>query len=211
MITTVQIRLIADSRDEALAAIAELRQTIGTSRISINSPRQGRDKAGDGNPPWLAYGTFQFDREEPPTVVAPPALVARKSQAKTPAATTGPTKRLRKGAATGKTTKLVASGRNVVTPDDIGSQGVFLGYDAIAQRYYAHGVIGPLAGCYSQPVRLKSEAAAIARRWIDVLARTGQRPDQPPGGWRPAPQPPIRPRKRQPPGGKTKRLSRRKP
>jgi hypothetical protein len=78
MITTVQIRLIADTRDEALAAIAELRNYVGNARISLASPREGRKGRQ-----WLAYGTFQFESGESPTVVAL-------------APATGPTTRLRR-------------------------------------------------------------------------------------------------------------------
>jgi hypothetical protein len=83
VITTVQIRLIADSEAEARAAITELRNFVGSARIALSSPQEGR-KGG-----WLTYGTFQFDVDELPTVVAP--------------ASTGPTTRI---AATGKTRKL---------------------------------------------------------------------------------------------------------
>ena len=92
MIATVQIRLVASSEAEARAAIEALRNAVGAARIALRSPRAGRR---DGQ--WLAYGTFQFDpgeagtgSDEPPTMVAPPAM-------------TGPTTRL---AATGKTRKL---------------------------------------------------------------------------------------------------------
>jgi hypothetical protein len=78
MITTVSIRLIAESEAEARAAITELRGSVGSARIALSSPRKGRKGVE-----WLAYGTFQFEREEPPTVVAP-------------AVATGPTIRLRK-------------------------------------------------------------------------------------------------------------------
>lgn len=93
-ITTVQIRLIADSEADARNAIDDLRNYVGSARIAINSPRPGRPV--DGRSQWLAYGTFQFDTGEPPTVVAPvPPLAAPPA--------TGPTTKL---ATTGKTRKL---------------------------------------------------------------------------------------------------------
>ena len=85
MITVVSLRLIASSEAEAQAAIAELRNYVGSARIALSSPQKGRK-----SDQWLAYGMFQFERVEPPTIVAP-------------APTTGPTTRI---AATGKTRKL---------------------------------------------------------------------------------------------------------
>lgn len=85
MISTVQIRLIAGSEAEARAAIEALRSAVGAARIAFQAPRLGhRDDQ------WLAYGTFQFDADEPPTITVPPAA-------------TGPTTRL---AETSKTRKL---------------------------------------------------------------------------------------------------------
>src|SRR5262245_30865488 len=85
MIATVQIRLLADSETEARAAIEALRSAVGAARIALSSPSEGR-RGG-----WLAYGTFQFDADEPPATHAPAP------------ASTGPTTRL---AASGKTRKL---------------------------------------------------------------------------------------------------------
>lgn len=55
-VSTVQIRIIADSEAEAEAAIAALRDGLGSSRVAITSPRQGR-KGSE----WLAYGTLQIE------------------------------------------------------------------------------------------------------------------------------------------------------
>jgi hypothetical protein len=90
-ITTVQIRLIADSEAEARAAIEALRNAVGAARIAIHSPRTGKR-----DDQWLAYGTFQFDPDEPTTITVPAMSISA-------TATTGPTTRL---AATGKTQKL---------------------------------------------------------------------------------------------------------
>lgn len=75
MIATVQIRLVADNEADALSAIAALRDSVGTARVALSSPHEGRRGQ------WLSYGTLQV---EPLTVTA-----------------SGPTQRL---AATGKTT-----------------------------------------------------------------------------------------------------------
>lgn len=82
MIATVQIRIIAETREQADAAITALRRHIGTAHVSITAPRQGRK--GDE---YLAYGTFQCEVPEE-TATAP---------------ATGPTQRL---AATGPTQRL---------------------------------------------------------------------------------------------------------
>jgi hypothetical protein len=66
MITAVSIRLIASSEAEAQAAITELRNYVGSARIALSKPERGRK--GDQ---WLSYGMFQFDRDEPTTIVAP--------------------------------------------------------------------------------------------------------------------------------------------
>jgi hypothetical protein len=80
VIKVVQIRLIAETQADALTAIAALRDAIGSSRVALSNPHEGR-KGG-----WLAYGTLQVEDCVPPTIAA-----------------TGPTRRL---AATGKTTRL---------------------------------------------------------------------------------------------------------
>jgi hypothetical protein len=77
MVKVVQLRLIAETQADAQAAIAALRDAIGSARVALSSPAQGR-KGG-----WLAYGTLQIEAEVP--------------------AATGSTERL---AATGKTTRL---------------------------------------------------------------------------------------------------------
>lgn len=84
-ITTVQVRIIADTRDEALSAIAELRSLCGTTRIIIGSPSEGRKGQ------FLAYGSFQFEGSEPPTITAPPAATGKTQRL----AATGKTRRLR--------------------------------------------------------------------------------------------------------------------
>jgi hypothetical protein len=84
VIKVVQLRLVAETQADALTAIAALRDAVGSSRVALSSPQEGR-RGG-----WLAYGTLQVEDSVPPSV-------------RTPAAVTGPTRRL---AATGKTTRL---------------------------------------------------------------------------------------------------------
>ena len=113
MIKTAQIRIIADTQEEAQQAIAALKDAIGMARVAINSPRQGRDKAGDGKPPWLAYGTFQFEAAAPTPqrpVAQPKAATGTTRRPATPKAATGATRRLAKPkAATGPTKRLKSS------------------------------------------------------------------------------------------------------
>jgi hypothetical protein len=61
MIKVVQIRLVAETQADAQTAIATLRETVGSSRVALSSPSQGR-KGG-----WLAYGTLQVDTSPPPS------------------------------------------------------------------------------------------------------------------------------------------------
>jgi hypothetical protein len=77
MIRVVQLRLVAETEADARTAIGALRDAIGSARVALSSPSQGR-KGGR-----LAYGTLQVEAEAPPT--------------------TGSTERL---AVTGKTTQL---------------------------------------------------------------------------------------------------------
>jgi hypothetical protein len=76
VIKVVQVRLVAETQADALAAIESLRESVGSARVALSSPHEGR-KGG-----WLAYGTLQVEIEPP--------------------AATGPADRL---AATGKTTR----------------------------------------------------------------------------------------------------------
>lgn len=55
VIKVVQIRLIAENETDALTAIAALRESVGSARVALSSPSQGR-KGG-----WLAYGTLQVE------------------------------------------------------------------------------------------------------------------------------------------------------
>ena len=193
MIKTVQIRIIAPDSRTAQLAIAALQNSVGSARVALTTPRQGRK--GDE---WLTYGTFQVDDQ---------TTLSIEGSARKPRAVTVPTTKQKP--ATGKTTKLkehpAPKARNVVTPDDIGSQGVFIRYDDHADRYYAEGVIGPLARCIGTPYVLKSDAVKQARTWIDRNQRTGYRPENWPGAWKPAPnQPKLQPKKKL--ATKTKRL-----
>jgi hypothetical protein len=70
-IKTVQIRLVADSEADVAAAIAALRDAIGTARVALSSPRAGR-KGG-----YLAYGTLQIEDAAPPTASAPHAATGK--------------------------------------------------------------------------------------------------------------------------------------
>jgi len=93
-IRTAQVRLICDSEAEAKAAISALVNAVGYSRVAITAPRKGRDKTGDNNPPWLAYGTYMFDAAELGAQLgAAGAAPAARSAAGAPAAT-GATQRL---------------------------------------------------------------------------------------------------------------------
>lgn len=79
MIRTVSIRVIAPDRRTAELACAALQSAVGSSRIALGAPRQGRK--GDE---YLSYGTFQIDDETTLTIEAP-----------APAPATGPTTRLK--------------------------------------------------------------------------------------------------------------------
>jgi len=113
MFKTAQIRIIADTQEEAQQAIAALRDAIGTARVAINSPRQGRDKAGGGKPPWLAYGTFQFEIAAPAPrqgpVAQPKAATGPTRRPSKPNAATGPTRRLTRSRAAARTTRRLKS------------------------------------------------------------------------------------------------------
>lgn len=54
MTTTVQIRLIAATQDEAAAASQALRDAAGSARLSLAPPQEGRRGQ------WLVYGSFAF-------------------------------------------------------------------------------------------------------------------------------------------------------
>jgi hypothetical protein len=55
VIKVVQLRLVAETQADALTAIAALRDAIGSSRVALSSPHEGR-KGG-----WLSYGTLQVE------------------------------------------------------------------------------------------------------------------------------------------------------
>jgi hypothetical protein len=77
VIKVVQIRLVAETEADALAAIEMLVDGVGSVRLALSTPHEGR-KGG-----WLSYGTLQVDSEN-----------ARYAAER--AAATGPTTRLRK-------------------------------------------------------------------------------------------------------------------
>jgi hypothetical protein len=55
MIKVIQLRLVAETQADAIAAITALRDAIGSSRVALSSPHEGR-KGG-----WLSYGTLQVE------------------------------------------------------------------------------------------------------------------------------------------------------
>jgi hypothetical protein len=59
MIKVVQLRLVAETQADALAAIGALRSSIGSARVALSSPYEGR-KGG-----WLSYGTLQVEDAVP--------------------------------------------------------------------------------------------------------------------------------------------------
>jgi len=61
MPTTIQIRLLGNTEINAHAAIAALRDAVGTRPIAQGSPPQGRDQAASANAHWLAYRASQFE------------------------------------------------------------------------------------------------------------------------------------------------------
>jgi hypothetical protein len=89
VIKTVQIRIIAPDERTAQLAIAALQNSVGSARIALATPRQGR--RGDE---YLTYGTFQIDDETTVTIEAPAAATGPTTRL----AATGPTKRLRRKA-----------------------------------------------------------------------------------------------------------------
>jgi hypothetical protein len=76
MIRVIQLRLVAETEADALAAIEMLVDGVGSARIAISAPREGRKGQ------WLSYGSVQVDELA--------------SQYATGRAVTGPTTRLRK-------------------------------------------------------------------------------------------------------------------
>jgi hypothetical protein len=75
MLKVIQIRLTAETEADCLAAAEMLVDGVGSVRIAISAPREGRKGQ------WLAYGTLQVDER-----------TARFAAEK---AATGPTTRLR--------------------------------------------------------------------------------------------------------------------
>jgi hypothetical protein len=59
MVKVVQLRLVAETEADAQAAIAALRDAVGSARVALSSPHEGR-KGG-----WLCYGTLQIEAEVP--------------------------------------------------------------------------------------------------------------------------------------------------
>ncbi len=55
MIKVIQLRLVAETQGDALAAIEMLIFGVGSARIAISPPREGRKGQ------WLSYGTVQVD------------------------------------------------------------------------------------------------------------------------------------------------------
>jgi hypothetical protein len=80
VIKVIQLRLVAETQADALTAIAALRDAIGSSRVALSSPHEGR-KGG-----WLSYGTLQVEDTAP--TPAPPDPTRR-------IAVTGKTRKLR--------------------------------------------------------------------------------------------------------------------
>lgn len=127
-IRTVQLRITGEDEDTAIGGLLSLRELVGLARVMLQRPKSGRDKAGDGLPPWFSYGTFQYEfdaaavaaykatkrsQAKRPSAVAtsiPVAQPKRRTSTRTPArpkATTGKTTRLKPPKpATGKTMKL---------------------------------------------------------------------------------------------------------
>lgn len=78
MIKVIQLRLTAESQADALAAIEMLVDGVGSARIALSAPREGRKGQ------WLSYGSLQVQGAEN----------GRYAQER--AAATGPTTRLRR-------------------------------------------------------------------------------------------------------------------
>lgn len=57
MLKVVQLRLIAETEADAENAIAALRESVGSARITLSGPQAGR-RGG-----WLVYGTLQVEGE----------------------------------------------------------------------------------------------------------------------------------------------------
>jgi hypothetical protein len=74
MIKVVQIRLIAESGLDCVNAIADLRHGLGTARVALSAPHQGR-KGG-----WLAYGTLQVEDSSDLAATGPTTRLGRKSR-----------------------------------------------------------------------------------------------------------------------------------
>jgi hypothetical protein len=73
MIKVIQLRLVAENEADALAAIEALRQSVGTARVALSSPYEGRK--GD----WLSYGTLQVEDAAPIAATGPTTRLRRKT------------------------------------------------------------------------------------------------------------------------------------
>lgn len=70
-IKVVQLRLVAETEADARAAIEALRSSIGSARVALSSPHEGR-KGG-----YLAYGTLQIEDAAPVAVTGPTTRLKR--------------------------------------------------------------------------------------------------------------------------------------
>lgn len=72
MLKVVQLRLVAETEADALSAIAALRESVGSARIALSGPQEGRRGQ------WLAYGTLQVEAEVGAAVTGQTTRLRRK-------------------------------------------------------------------------------------------------------------------------------------
>ena len=59
MLKIIQLRLVAETDADALAAIVALRDAVGSARVALSTPIHGRKGS------WLAYGTLPIEDAAP--------------------------------------------------------------------------------------------------------------------------------------------------
>lgn len=72
MIRVIQLRLVAETEIDCVNAIEALRSSIGSARVALSSPHEGRK--GD----WLSYGVLQVEDAAPAAATGPTTRLRRR-------------------------------------------------------------------------------------------------------------------------------------